>query len=197
VNYVDRLFFLSVFHVTNYDLCAYLETNLPANEIGPPIQPIGGLCSFDLFKVTKDMQVNEFEDLLQKPKETLDITFAEIKTPFTLLQPEIDFGAFKVDAGPKAYLYLDNIAETTSEKVYGFYGKIKQESKGKTLEMIPTLKHGLKFHRTNVNYHMFLALEIIKDSEDYEGCSGAPILDDDGNLVALACKVMTGYRVIY
>lgn len=27
VNYVDRLFFLSVFHVTNYDLSAYLETN--------------------------------------------------------------------------------------------------------------------------------------------------------------------------
>jgi hypothetical protein len=84
VNYVDRLFFLSVFHVTNYDLSAYLETNLPANEIGPPIQPIGGLCSFDLFKVTKDMQAKDFEDLLQKPKETLDITFAEIKTPFTV-----------------------------------------------------------------------------------------------------------------
>jgi hypothetical protein len=197
VNYVDRLFFLSVFHVINYDLSAYLETNLPANEIGPPIQPIGGLCSFDLFKVTKDMQAKDFEALLQKPKETLDITFAEIKTPFTLLQPEIDFGAFKVEAGTKVHLYLDNIAEPTSEKKYGFYGKIKHEYKGKTLEMTPTLKHGLKFHRTNGYFHMFLAPEIIKDSEDYEGCSGAPILDDDGNLVALACKVMSGSRVIY
>lgn len=73
------------------------------------------------------MQAKDFEDLLQKPKEILDITFAEIKTPFTLLQPEIDFGAFKVEAGPKVHLYLDNIAEPTSVKKYGFYGKIKHE----------------------------------------------------------------------
>jgi hypothetical protein len=65
LTYFDRLFFLSVFHVTNYDLTTYLETKLPPNEIGPPLQLVSGLCSFDLFKVTKDMVIEEFEELLQ------------------------------------------------------------------------------------------------------------------------------------
>jgi hypothetical protein len=197
INYLDRLFFISVFHVTNYDLTAFLETNLPPNEIGPPIQPIGGLCSFDLFEVTKDMEIKEFEDLLKKPLETLDVTFAEVKHPITLLQPEMDFGAFKIDAGHKIILSSDNLAIPTKDKTYGFYGKIKHKYNGKYLEMTPTFKHSLTFHRTNKYFHMFLAPETIVNKEDYEGCSGAPILDSDGNIVALACKILVGSKVIY
>jgi hypothetical protein len=44
---------------------------------------------------------------------------------------------------------------------------------------------------------MFLAPEITQRKEDYEGCSGAPIIDSDGNLVALACKVLVGSKVLY
>ena len=41
------------------------------------------------------------------------------------------------------------------------------------------------------------APQIISDSEDYEGCSGAPILDSQCRIVALACAVHTGTRIIY
>jgi len=44
---------------------------------------------------------------------------------------------------------------------------------------------------------MFLAPEIITDKENYEGCSGAPILDSQGRIVALACAVLTNSKVIY
>ena len=196
VKYLDRLFLISVFHVINYELTTFLETNLPSNKVGPPIQPIGGLCSFDLFQVTKDMKIKGFEDLLRKPLETLDITFAEIKHPLTLLQPELDFGAFKVEAGGKVYLHLDNIAEPSKDKTYGFFGKVKPKYRGKYLEMTPTLKSNLRFHRTNKYFHIFLAPDIINSKEDYEGCSGAPILDSDGNLVGLACIVGVGTKVI-
>lgn len=63
--------------------------------------------------------------------------------------------------------------------------------------MTPTLKNNLTFHRTNGYFHMFLAPEITQRKEDYEGCSGAPIIDSDGNLVALACKVLVGSKVLY
>lgn len=197
LTYQDRLFFISVFHVTNYNLTTYLETNLPPNEIGPLLQPVSGLCSFDLFKFTKDMNILDFEDLLQKPQETLDITFAEIKQTLPLLQTEMDFGAFKVNAGNKIILDINDIAVPNNDLTYGFFGKIDPKYNGSYLEMRPTLKNNLKFYRTNGFFHLFLAPELINRKEDYEGCSGAPIIDSEGNLVAFACKIRVGSKLIY
>lgn len=197
VRYLDRTFFLSVFHVVNHEHTTFLETNLPSSEGTTPIAPIGGLFSFDALKVNAGMDMKDFEELITNKSETLDITFAEIKHPIELLQPEMDFGAFKVEAGPKVCLMLDNIAEPTKDKLYGFYGKIRPEYIGNYLKMTPTLKHSLKFHATNGYFHKFLAPEIITDADDYRGTSGAPILDEDGYLVALACKVMVGTKLVF
>ncbi len=197
LSYQDRLFFISVFHVVNYDLTTFLETNLPPNDIGPPMHPIGGLCSYDLFEISNDMKVKVFDDLLQKTMGTLDLTFAEIKGSFSLLQPEVDFGAFKIEASNKIFFDIADIAIPDKNKTYGFFGKIKPEYNGKYLTMTPTLKNNLEFHRTNGYFHIFLAPEIILRKEDYEGCSGAPIIDSEGNLVAIACKVRVGSKMIY
>ena len=43
---------------------------------------------------------------------------------------------------------------------------------------------------------MFLAPEIIKDADDYRGCSGAPILDNEGKIVALAMAVKTNTKIV-
>jgi hypothetical protein len=198
ISYQDRLFFISVSHVTDFEgLATLMETTLPFDERGPILKTVGGICYFDLINMKKDLiSVEEFEKVLQTGKR-LDISFAEIKDPVTLLQPEMDFGAFKVHANNKAILHMDEIAEPQKEERYGFYGKVKPEYFGKGLKMTSTLKHNLKFHRTNKDFHIFLAPEVIKDSLDYEGCSGAPILDSNGKLVALACAIRTGTRIIY
>ena len=60
-----------------------------------------------------------------------------------------------------------------------------------------TVKYNLKYHRTDKHFHIFLAPEIIKDAIDYQGCSGAPIIDSQGKLVALACKVRIPSKMIY
>jgi hypothetical protein len=44
---------------------------------------------------------------------------------------------------------------------------------------------------------MFLAPEVIKHKDDYRGCSGAPILDSEGQIVALACKIVENTKVVY
>jgi hypothetical protein len=130
IEHRDRFFLVSVRHVTELgDLTTFLETNLPPDERGTPIQPIGGLCYFDLFKVTNTTNIKEFEDLLQNGKR-LDITFAEIKHNIELIQPEIDFGAFKVNEGHKIILNTNEIATPNKEETYGFFGRIKQKYEG-------------------------------------------------------------------
>lgn len=195
--YRERRFFVSVSHVTDADgYNTFLETNQPFDERGPIIQPIEGICYFDQIKVTDDMSLEDFESVLQQGKR-LDIAFAEIKHDIALLQPEMDFRAFKVEESIKLPLYMDDIALPTKEERYGFFGKVRHQYNGMQLAMSPTLKHSLTFHRTKGDFYMFLAPQIITDSEDYEGCSGAPILDSQCRIVALACAVYTGTRIIY
>lgn len=195
--YLDRTFFVSVSHVTDMGgLTTFIETNQPFDERGPIIKPIGGICTFDLIKVDKDTSLEDFEAVLEKGKR-LDIAFAEIKGPIELLQPEMDFGVFHVGACSKLPLYMGDAVFPTKDERYGFYGKIRHKYEGHVLRMTPTFKHSLTYHRTKGDFHLFLAPERILDSEDYEGCSGAPILDSQGRIVALACAVFTGSKIIY
>ena len=197
VKYLGETLLLSVSHVTNDDgLTTFLETNLPPENNTTPLKPIGGFVWYDSFKVTNEMDLADFEDLIKKG-ERIDITFTKLTEDFKLIQPAMDFGFFKVDECDKLMLDLEYATFPNKEETYSFYGKIRPEYQGIYLKMTPTLKNGLKFHRTNGYFHKFLAPQIITDSDDYSGCSGAPILDSEGRIVALACKVMTNSKIVY
>lgn len=199
VLYRGKTFFISVSHVTNCEgLNTFIETNLPSVNGTTPLKPIGGLYYWSAFKVRGDISPEEFVKILEGDHEAMDITFAEVHPPLDLMQPEINFGAFKVEEGGKAFIMLEEAAGLpTKEEEYGFFGKIKSELRGQYLVSTNTLKFNLKYHRTDGNFHMFLAPEIIKDKLDYQGCSGAPILDSEGRIVALACKVRVNTKIIY
>lgn len=191
-----KYFVVSVRHVTDIgDLTTYLETNLPPVENTTPLQPIGGLCYFDLFRVTDSTSIKEFQDLLQNGKK-MDVTFAEITHEIELRQPQIDFGAFVIPESHKVILDSRDIAEPDINKTYGFYGKIKPKYDGYYLRMENTFKHSLTFYQSESHFHIFQTPNIIMDEKDFAGCSGAPIIDSDGMLVGLACMVaVPSYRV--
>jgi hypothetical protein len=196
----DRLFVVSVGHVTyDEELKAFLETNIPAEENGERgmlLKPVGGFCYFEAFKIKDATNIKQFEELLQNG-QPLDVTFAEVKGEITLRQPAIDFGAFKIGEGHKVIIDSRDIAEPDKLQSYGFFGRIKPAYQGTTLQMENTLKRDLKFHRTHKHFHLFLAKEIITDANDYKGCSGGPIIDSDGKLVALVSKVGVPSKLVY
>ena len=198
VNYLGHTLLLSVSHVTNDDgLTTFLETNLPPEGITTPLKPIGGLVWYDVFKVTEGMDLTDFEYLIENKAERIDVTFAKLTEQFELKQPAIDFKYFKIEEGDKLMLDLNHAAVPDKANIYSFYGKVRPYFQGIYLKMTPTLKKGLTFHRTNGYFHMFLAPEIIKDKDDYRGCSGAPILDSEGRIVALACQIRENTKIIY
>ena len=196
VKYMGHTLLLSVSHVTNDDgLTTFLETNLlpECNTL----KPIGGFVWYDTFKVTDKMDFTDFESLIENNRERIDVTFSKLTENIELKQPELDFGHFKIEADDKLMLDLDYATVPDKDNTYCFYGKVRHEYQGIYLKMTPALKNGLKFHRTNGYFHMFLAPEIIKDKDDYRGCSGAPILDSDGRIVALACKIVENTKIVY
>ena len=198
LNHREKFYFVSVFHNIKYrDLAIYLETNLPPENGTVPLVPIGGFVYFDLLKVAKDAKANELVAELEKGGERIDITFAKLEKLPELLQPEMDFKFMKIEKDGKMYLKSESIGEPNKSETYGFFGKIKHKYDGVYLKMTPTLKNNLKYHNTSKEFYRFKAPQLIKTKDEYEGCSGAPILDSNGRLVGLACKVKTGSLLVY
>jgi hypothetical protein len=197
INYRGKCFFLSVAHVTNKpDLKVYLETNLPPEDGTSPIQPIGGLFTFNVFKINDITDSKELIDKLDNPTKPIDITFAEIKTPIKLICNKIDFGSFIVEESNRIIIEIGDVIDPNEDETYGFFGNIRQDYKDKYLVRTPTLKYPLKYHHGQGKIMKFTYPEKLDNKKDFEGCSGAPILDSKGNLVALACTVATGSKII-
>ncbi|HTM65537.1 MAG TPA: hypothetical protein VL093_04405 [Flavipsychrobacter sp.] len=204
VLYNGRHFLMSVAHVTDmgspYKIA--IELGLATDERGVPLKPIGGLYHFDAFSIGDPSLVKEVEDLF-KNGERLDISFAELAVDFPLIQQELDFGAFKVEEGGKAILEIKNIVQPTKGKKYCFFGRIRHKPTGLVKGNLPeikmenTLKYGLDYLSSNEKFHRFLSREVIYDSADYQGCSGAPILDENGCVVAIACAVRPNSKLVY
>lgn len=199
VFYKNRYFLLSVAHVTDYkEVSVMIETNRPQSEKGTPLYCVGSLCYFDLHKINpKNVNlITSAQDLLKDFDETLDITFCEFKNDVELFQPEQKYRDRIVPAGVKTFLNLEEAGKPDKEHLYGLAGRIKQDFKNGVLYSTPTLKLDLKYKATIGNYHIFTVPEIIADKSNYEGCSGAPILDDEGKLVGLAAEVREGSKIL-
>jgi len=198
LNHRENFYFISVFHNIKYrDLAIYLETNLPPENGTVPLIPIGGFMYFDLLKVAEDANASELVAELEKGGERIDITFAKLDKLPELLQPEMNFTFMKIEKGGKVYLKSESITEPNKSETYGFYGKIKHEYDGVYLKMTPTLKNNLTYHNKSDKFYRFKAPKLIQSKEEYEGCSGAPILDSNGGLVGVACKIKTKTKLVY
>jgi len=71
------------------------------------------------------MSLEDFEAVLETGKR-LDIAFAQYKgEDAELLQSEMDFKVFKVEAGGKLPLFMEDAVEPTKEELYcmAFTGK--------------------------------------------------------------------------
>lgn len=201
VKYRDKQYMLSVAHVTNIKgASACIETNEALVNDESPLYCVGAVSYFDQYKIDLDLLKKPgftFEDLLSKSKgKTLDIAFCNINEELNLQQKEWDFKAFKIEAGRKIYLDMDNTDIPKEGKLYGLCGRVRQKLSGKVLRMQVTAKLNLQFQSQVGDFYRFRAPEIITDRDDYGGCSGAPILDEDGALVGLAQSVYTPSLVV-
>ena len=195
VNYRGRSFFLTAAHVTDKDKATCIVTNQPPEEdLASKLYSVGPLCYFDEYTLPEnihEMEVQNFEELqAQSSGGRLDIAFCEVKEKVTCIQPELDFGEFKIHRGCKVHLNLDLAGDPEKNKRYGFLGTVRPQIEGEAIiRSEPTCKFGLFYEGTYEKYHLFKAPEIIKDADDYRGCSGAPILEETGKLVGLLSSV--------
>lgn len=201
ISYLDRLFFVSVSHVTDRKgVTTYLETNIPFQPSdGPILKHVSEICYVDLLDTANIQTPDDLKQLIESGKrKRLDICFAEYKPDgIPLYQLPMDFQAFRVPYHEKIILDMDHICMPDEKERYGFYGQITPRYAGQSLIMTPTLKHSLKYVRSNKDFHLFASPITIKTKQEFAGCSGAPILDSQHRLVAIACEVLPKSKWIY
>jgi hypothetical protein len=200
VKYRESHLLITVAHVTGYeDTATCIVTNQPPENKHSKLYCVGTMNYFDEY-TSKNLilaDIQGLDDLLKGFVETIDFGYCELKDQFEIIQPELNFGFHKVEKSFKMYIDLDAESDTPSkENFYGFCGNIRHNKTQSILQSSITLKYDLRYHRTKGRIHMFLAPDVITDVDDYKGCSGAPILDNHGKLVALAVAVVSNSKIV-
>ncbi|MFT5779789.1 MAG: hypothetical protein ACI837_002748 [Crocinitomicaceae bacterium] len=200
VRYRDRTFLLSAAHVTDYEgLATCIVTHQAPEDGKSKLYSVGAMRYFDEYKVSRDIileEIKSLDELLTNFNETIDLTFCELTESPDLIQPERDFEFNNVEVGKKIMINLDLAGDPDKEKLHGLCGNIRHEKVGKQVNSKVALKVDLSYHQTKGRFHKFLAPEIIHDPDDYRGCSGAPIIDQDGKLVSIAASVYTPSKIV-
>jgi hypothetical protein len=94
---------------------------------------------------------------------------------------------------------VNDIGEPNNEIEYGFSGDIKPISMP-DLNAFETTQHiyrGLKYSRLENDMHYFKLPEDHPGHEMFKGCSGAPIIGEDGKVVSLVSGGCTINNEIY
>ena len=90
---------------------------------------------------------------------------------------------------------ITNLEDTpNTDDSYYFYGETKTKLDQVNKRIITTEKYiaGMKYLKEFGDFYIFELPEIIKDKSDFQGCSGAPILNQNGKLISLVTSGCTG-----
>jgi len=195
IAYKDKEILLTVAHVTDKEAGTCIVSGQPPVNGQTLLYSVGALNYLEKYDVAK--YEDQIEILKNKPNEIENIDFGLIDFSYAILmhkatftQSEMKFKEFTIKECKKLLIKTDLTNKPSAEKEYGFFGHIKPfflkgTLKGDILETQGVFYSGLKFIRQIKNYYEFELLNPIKDNTDFEGTSGAPIMDTDGNLVSL------------
>jgi hypothetical protein len=201
--YKKRLFFLTVAHVTDEkDVSVTVETNKAPVNGQTPNYCVGGMNYFDLFdaqeleklKNDKDYKFDRLNKI-----ETLDFAFAELTEVIEVLQKEIDFKHHGlVPASTKIVIPesgLDSIPDSNEPIL--FYGTINGKFENGILERQPKLTVDCEFLGEHDRFYKIKLPNVIVNSSEYEGTSGAPVFDTTGNFLGLISYGFEGLPFIF
>ena len=132
--------------------------------------------------------------------EVKDIDFAYVEVPETLritdqhINPKT--GKIEVET-ERIVCNLDFRIHPDKGREYGFSGHVLPAMQADKLLTELRVYTGLRYVGDQDDYYKFALPMKYPGHEQFRGCSGAPIMDMDGNVVALVCKGNVTENAIY
>jgi len=171
----NRRFLFTVFHVPKHS--AQWVVQIKYNE------------AVDKIEVYHTRIFNYLADFEKSNKKIREVEFAFVEVPTDLVcifQHRNYLGQCFVER-PRSIFQEKDVVEPNLEDVYGFAGEVKPYllDSGKTLATEHQTYPGLKYDRTEGDFHCFKLPVDHPGDKSFEGCSGSPIVNQKQKLVGL------------
>lgn len=200
VRYRGNKLFLTVSHATlkSGKWCFKVDTDKENNKVKYYCPIFRFLTKF---QIRSDIEDKEYYKTLKEIIEfvnNVDFSYAFVPEDLVAKEEFIDNTHKKKIECEKVIYDLENIGIPNTNENYSFYGETKTKINlhEKIYSFTPKMVVDLKFLKKFDDFYVFKLNHIIKDEQeakDYKGCSGAPILNSEGNIVSLIthCKPNT------
>lgn len=184
INYCDKKVILSVFHATrNF-------TNW-ALEIKSDF--INGTWLKELGQMGTAVEGNlNSEDI-----NRIDFSYNTLPTDIKCFHQVIDYETNQILEHERLTLDYDFETEPSNDKKYSFFGQTEFKKNGRIIIPVGILVMNLDFVKEDGQFYVFKLPYNHPGHKYFRGTSGAPILDNDGNLVSLVCKGNENNDFIY
>jgi hypothetical protein len=142
-------------------------------------------------------EINFEDDDSTEPK-IVDFTYRKVK-PDTSSYHDIALLGDGQTLGAARTVFTPNFDIVPSPlKKYGFYGKVRFGGvEGRRIIFEDKLEHDLTYVREEGEYFIFKLSHKYGSHDNYRGCSGAPIIDEDLNLIGLVSYGVKSQNLIY
>jgi len=186
INYLERKILLTVHHATgnNGNWAIELEYEPPRNAT--KMHQLGGMYFL------KSINLNTINSM------DIDFSFIEIPANTEAYHQDINYQANQINWSKKRLIgnpCFDKDPDV--DKKYCFAGWIRGSRQDNKLLSENIEYNNLKYIKTEGDYHLFELPFSHPGHDAFKGCSGAPIMDEDGNIVALVCKGDISKNIVY
>jgi hypothetical protein len=171
---------LTVAHATENQGNWAIEMQFDPQEQKTVLYQLGGMGFLAVFRTKGD-----------KIKFSRDMDFSYKLIPDPPPQPRFQIvsetGVIMHDEA-KLVLDSDLSLRPNLDDEYGFWGLTRSGYDSHALRSVPKLETGMRYRETRNHLHFFETQAPYATYKDYQGCSGAPILDGQGRLVSLVVE---------
>lgn len=180
VDYAGERFLISIAHAsiaTDEWTFEVKTVDVYNGEVCTCIQPIN-------MQFLTQFNLGENENQLTEPK-IVDFTYRKIPKDLFSIQ-SIRFADGTLISAQRSVFVPDLEIKPSIEKKYGFFGQVRFNGViGKRIVFENRLEHDLAYTGRDGDFYVFKLSHPYGSHNGYKGCSGAPIIDEDGNLVCL------------
>ena len=192
VQYKDRYFICTVEHFTRKENTKIGIITGRKKDGQTEIYELGEFSYIEHIEFEDVPDAEDLEYILKNGKagRYFDIAFREIPLLENLVQDERIFnlnriGEVKIERGAKSFLIVDQDFDIDKNELYSFYGRIRPNYQPGKLNFQEQLYWSLPIKSVSEHFIEFDLGEPIRDHDRFRGCSGAPVIDTQGRLVAL------------
>lgn len=135
----------------------------------------------------------------KKSIKDVEFSFHPVRPDFTCYFHNRTWEGKTIELKERPVFTEDSIGEPSKDTYYGFSGDILPTSipQLNAYEATFHVYHGLKYDRFENDMHYFKLPENHPGHDMFKGCSGAPIIGEDGKLVSLVSGGCTKNNEIY